>query len=268
MRPGSTPTSTVETEPDPNGVVLVFRTTEQWFVGPVSVEGKLKLPPNEGQLANASRLEFGAPFDDENLQSATRGMRDLLQRNGLYLSKVEPKTERDAEHQQIAFTFHVDAGKRARLTLPEITGETRLPAEEVAKAAKYKGWFRWKPATEENTQRGVRNIRAEVQQEGPADCFRHPRPLRLSARRESRPSHDRGQWRPQGQGGGERREGFQGQAGEVRSGVRRGDGQSRPAGPRSAQPPRLFSKQRLLRRPGGFQDDHRQHRPGDRSPIW
>ena len=150
---------TVDTEPDPNGVVVVFRTTEQWFVGPVEVEGKIKMPPNEGQLANAARLEFGAPFDDEDMTSATQGIRDLLQRNGLYLSKVDSKTSRDAEHQQVAFTFRVDAGKRARFTTPVVTGDTRLPAGDIARSAKYKGWFRWKPATEENSQRGLRNIR-------------------------------------------------------------------------------------------------------------
>jgi outer membrane protein assembly factor BamA len=43
-------------EPSPTGVVLVFRTVEQWFVGPVEVRGKVSLPPSEGQLANSARL--------------------------------------------------------------------------------------------------------------------------------------------------------------------------------------------------------------------
>src|SRR5213593_4245356 len=59
------------TEPSANGVVLVIRTREQWFVGPVEVRGKVTLPPNAGQLANAARLELGTPFDDENVQTAT-----------------------------------------------------------------------------------------------------------------------------------------------------------------------------------------------------
>src|SRR5438309_1362851 len=41
-------------ETSADGVVLVFRTVEQWFVGPVEVRGKVRLPPSEGQLANAS----------------------------------------------------------------------------------------------------------------------------------------------------------------------------------------------------------------------
>src|SRR6185436_11583228 len=37
----------IDTEDAANGVVLIIRTTEQWFVGPVEVHGKVKLPPSE-----------------------------------------------------------------------------------------------------------------------------------------------------------------------------------------------------------------------------
>ena len=85
-------------------------------------------------------------------------MRGLLERNGLYNVEVTPKIERDPVHQEVSITFQVNAGKRARLTLPEVTGDTRLPVDTLAGAAKYKGWFRWKPATDDNVQSGVRNI--------------------------------------------------------------------------------------------------------------
>ena len=149
----------IETEPAPNGVTLLIRTTEQWFVGPVEVHGKMRVPPNEGQLGNAARLELGAPFNEEDLQTAEKGIGDLLQRNGLYLAKVDPKVDRDPEHQQVSFTFQVDSGKRARLTTPTITGETKIPVADIAKATKYKGWFRWKQATDQETQSGIQNIR-------------------------------------------------------------------------------------------------------------
>ncbi len=155
----------VDTEPAPDGLVVVIRTTEQWFVGPVEVRGKVKYPPNEGQLANATRLELGTPYSDDDLQTAAKGIRDLLQRNGLYLAKVEPKIDRDAEHQEVALTFTVDSGKRARLTSPVITGETVLPAEQLQKATKYKGWFRWKQATQENTDLGVRNVKRKYEKD-------------------------------------------------------------------------------------------------------
>jgi outer membrane protein insertion porin family len=155
---GSYSSIDVETEPAAGGVQLVIRTTEQWFVGPVEAHGKVNLPPSEGQLADAARLELGQPFSDEDLDRAMKGMRGLLERNGLYNAEVTPKIERDPAHQEVSITFQVEAGKRARLMLPEVNGDTRLPLETVAGAAKYKTWFRWKPATDANTQVGVRNI--------------------------------------------------------------------------------------------------------------
>ena len=148
----------IEGEPSAAGWNLVIRTTDQMFVGPVNIRGKLGLPPNRGQLASATRLELGAPFDDQDLQTATKNIEDLLERNGLYRATIQPHLEQDSEHQQVLLTFLIHAGKRARLDEPAITGTPGMPVEKVAKAAKYKGWFRWKPATEENTNHGVTNV--------------------------------------------------------------------------------------------------------------
>src|SRR5215469_9317977 len=65
----------VDTEAAPQGVTVVVRTSEQWVVGAVEVRGKVKDPPNRGQLANAAQLELGAPFEDSQLQTATEGLR-------------------------------------------------------------------------------------------------------------------------------------------------------------------------------------------------
>jgi outer membrane protein insertion porin family len=152
----------VEAAPEGNGVALTFRTTEQWFVGPVEVRGgKVKMPPSEGQLQNATRLELGTPFDDADIQTANENMRALLERNGLYLAKIDPKVERDGEHQNVALTFKVDSGKRARLRLPIIIGDTRVPKEKVASWSHYHALFHWKLATQDNTQYGLRRIRTK-----------------------------------------------------------------------------------------------------------
>src|SRR5450756_3132761 len=110
-------------ESSPTGVVLVFRTVEQWFVGPVELRGKVSLPPSEGQLANAARLELGTPFNDEDIDAAAKGIQNLMQRNGLYQGTIQPKVERDNEHQQVSLTFEVNSGK---LSLIHISEPTRL----------------------------------------------------------------------------------------------------------------------------------------------
>jgi outer membrane protein assembly complex protein YaeT len=149
----------IEAEPaSAGGVTLLIRTVDQWFIGPVEVKGKIKLPPNSGQLANATRLEMGQPYEENSLRNAVNSIENLLKRNGLYHAKVDSNVTRDDLHQQVTLTFTVDSGKRARLEQPEITGQPGLPEEKVASAAKYKGWFRWKLATAENVQAGVRKV--------------------------------------------------------------------------------------------------------------
>jgi outer membrane protein insertion porin family len=150
-----------DTEPVAGGLTLIFRTTEQWFVGPIEVHGRINAPPNAGQLANSARLDLGTPFSDSDLKTATDNLRTLLQNNGLYLGTVMPNVSRDLQHERVFITFDVDSGKRARLTLPSVVGDTRIPAENVARAAKYKGifFFPWKPATQDNVLTGLQSAR-------------------------------------------------------------------------------------------------------------
>jgi outer membrane protein assembly complex protein YaeT len=148
----------IEAQPAAGGVTVLIRTVDQWFIGPVEVKGKVKAPPNRGQLANATRLELGQPYEENSLQSAINSIENLLKRNGLYQAHVDSQVVRDDEHQQVSLTFIVDSGKRARLEKPEITGDPGMPADKVASAAKYKGWFRWKLATADNVLAGERNV--------------------------------------------------------------------------------------------------------------
>src|SRR5581483_2324710 len=155
----------VDAEPSGGGFGLIIHTTEQWFLGPVEVRGKVKLPPNLGQLTNATRLELGAPYSEADLHTAVQGVQNLLERNGLYGSTIEPRITRDSKYQQVSIVFAVNTRKRERLTKPTISGDTRIPPETVAKAAKYKGLFKWKPATNDNIQAGVRNIHGKYEKQ-------------------------------------------------------------------------------------------------------
>ena len=157
----------VDTEPETGGLSLVFRTTGQWFVGPVEVTGKIHLPPNAGQLTGAARLDLGTPFSDGDVDAAVDNLRSLLQRNGLYRGTITPKVVRDPQHQEVAITFQVNSGKRARFTLPNVVGDTKIPAAEVAHAAKYKEilFFPWKPVTQAGMQSGLQNIRSRYERQ-------------------------------------------------------------------------------------------------------
>ncbi|MGH7248615.1 MAG: hypothetical protein ACREH9_10970, partial [Pseudomonadota bacterium] len=82
------------------GVVLRFETEYNYFVGRVAVRGAPD-PPNEGQLATATKLDLGAPYANNDLKQAIDNLRAQLRVNGLYTASIEPRIERDPATEQI-----------------------------------------------------------------------------------------------------------------------------------------------------------------------
>ncbi len=156
-----------EGQPAPGGVAVVFHTTSQWFVGRVEVEGKIKSPPNAGQLAAASRLELGRPLGDADLQNATAAVQHLMQQNGFYNAQIKSQTWRDNTHQQVHIRFTVDPGKRAKFDTPVIAGDPKIKAEDLAKATHFHRFLipGYKQVTEERVERGVQGIRRRYQKD-------------------------------------------------------------------------------------------------------
>ena len=152
----------VDARPGQGGVILQFRTSVQYFVGHVSVD-RVSEPPNEGVLANATRLELGAPYAEADVAQAVRNLQGVLRNNGFHESRVEPMVERDAETQQASIHFKIETGTRARYTEATVTGHPERPAEEVARTAGWKGWLGWKEQTEARTQEGVQQVRQSYQ---------------------------------------------------------------------------------------------------------
>jgi outer membrane protein assembly complex protein YaeT len=152
----------VDARPGQGGVILQFRTSIQYFVGHVSVD-RISEPPNEGVLANSTRLELGAPYAEADVAQAVRNLQRVLRSNGFHESRVEPVVERDAETQQASIHFKIESGIRARYTQAAVTGHPdRLP-EAVARSARWKGWLGWKRQTEARTQEGVQQVRQSYQ---------------------------------------------------------------------------------------------------------
>src|SRR5665647_3396085 len=102
----------VDAEPYNGGVIVKFITVNSWFIGNVSVSGNVDDPPNRGQLSNATRLDLGQPYIENNLETAVGGQRRLLEGNGLYLSAIHPVFDYDPAHQQGNIRFEIDSGRR------------------------------------------------------------------------------------------------------------------------------------------------------------
>src|SRR5262245_12181086 len=101
----------VEAEAYGDGVIITFRTKNSWFIGDVSVFGRVRDPPNRGQLVNATRLELGQPYTEGGRATAVAGMQKLPENNGLFSPRIVPAFDYDEFHQQIKIRFEIDSGR-------------------------------------------------------------------------------------------------------------------------------------------------------------
>ncbi|NWF84072.1 MAG: outer membrane protein assembly factor BamA [Bryobacteraceae bacterium] len=151
----------VDAAADGDGVSLTFRTTPALFTGRVTVEG-VPEPPNAGQLVNATRLEFGERFEEDQLQPALQSIMSLLTANGYYEAKVEPQVERRPHTQEARVRFLVTPGRRAKFSKPVFEGTPVFSDKkliDLTKWEKWKGLRGWKDMTAANTQRALDRIR-------------------------------------------------------------------------------------------------------------
>ena len=157
----------VDAEPYNGGVIVKFITTNSWFVGDVSVSGKVEDPPNRGQLANATRLDLGQPYIESQLDTAVNGQRRLLEGNGLYLSAIHPVFEYDPAHQQVSIRFQVDSGRRARFGTPVLLGDFKMDPARVLTATRFRRWIvhTWKPVSQLRVRQGLDGVRELLQKE-------------------------------------------------------------------------------------------------------
>ena len=155
----------VDAEPAAGGVIVRFITRNSWFVGRVTVDGKVGEPPNAGQLANATRLDLGQPFHEEDLIQAERGARRLLVANGYYENQLHPRVDYDAKTQQAHIHFVVESGPRAKYSAPVVLGNLKVAVDQIVSATRWKRRFigGWRPVTQTRTRQGVDNVRSLYQ---------------------------------------------------------------------------------------------------------
>ncbi|MDQ2899893.1 MAG: hypothetical protein M3Y07_08850, partial [Acidobacteriota bacterium] len=155
----------VEAEPSGNGVVVRFVTKNTWFVGGVSIGGKLVVPPNRGEVHSTAQFTLGAPFRDSDVTGALESINRLLQANGLYEAQTTPTVDRNDSAQQVFIAFNIKEGKRAKYEMPVITGETKLSDNTILRAT---GWriplvHWWRQVTDARTRKGIQGVLGKYQ---------------------------------------------------------------------------------------------------------
>jgi outer membrane protein assembly complex protein YaeT len=150
----------VEAEPSGNGVIVRFVTTNAWFLGGVTVQGRVLESPNKAQIEGAGQFSLGTPFHEADVKTAVDSMRRLFDSNGLYEAQIAPSVERDNDSQQVFLTFRVKTGKRAKYEMPVITGAAKLPDATILRAT---GWrlpiiHWWRHVSSTRTRGGVQGV--------------------------------------------------------------------------------------------------------------
>lgn len=153
----------VSAEPENGGVALTFHTKPETFISAVTVTGAPE-PPNPARLASATRLELGAPLDEEaDLPEAVASLQEVLRANGFYGAQVSYEIERRERTQEASVSFRVTPGARARFTRPVFEGTPARPESRLIRTTGWQRWWGlrgWKEVNEQRVSAGMEKLRA------------------------------------------------------------------------------------------------------------
>ena len=111
----------------PSGIVLTFVATENYFNGDVNVDGlNPKTPPKPHQLMNASKLDLGELFSEDNVKQAMDRMKKVMGDNGYYEPGITYELKPHEDTRQMDMVFHVTPGELARVGNVKIEGDTGI----------------------------------------------------------------------------------------------------------------------------------------------
>ncbi len=130
----------VEAEPaSGGGINLTFVSTENYFNGDVTVEGlNPKTHPKAHQLVNASKLDLGSLFAEENLKLSMDRMSKVLADNGYYQAAITYDLAPHEDTRQMDVVFHVTPGAVARVGTVKIEGDTGIEQAQIQQITKLK----------------------------------------------------------------------------------------------------------------------------------
>jgi outer membrane protein assembly complex protein YaeT len=149
------------------GVRLRFIVQPQKFVAGIQTSGKIKAPPSSGELHSFTQISLGQSFEEKDIGAAVTSLHNLMERNGFYGAKIEPKVAQSPDGQQVFITFAFNELKRAKYEHPVIQGETLLSDDAILRAT---GWripviHWWRQVTQARTNSGVQGLLSKYQKQ-------------------------------------------------------------------------------------------------------
>ncbi len=128
---------TVEGTRQGDRVTIIFKGTQTFFLGRVTVEG-VKNDRLTSQLQRATRLNAGTQFNEAKLTQADKLLSQTLQENGFYQGTLVRTTTTDSADDQVNVQFRVDTGAQARVGNVKVDGEPGMTVDQFRKQGKLK----------------------------------------------------------------------------------------------------------------------------------
>lgn len=138
------------------GVVLVFTGVGRYYIGRVLVTG-VKSDRLTSLLEASTNLQPGVPFQQADLDTALRSVKDTLGQNGYYESNVTAVTTAENDSQQMNISIAVQQGVKARVGTVTTAGDAGMSPADFRKKAKLKENSKVRRETSTNALSRLRN---------------------------------------------------------------------------------------------------------------
>ena len=121
----------------PGGVRLDYVVRQNFYINRVQIEG-LREPPGEALALSALRLNVGDTFRESDVKEALDRLRQTLEDEGLYQSKLAYETTPHPQSLAMDILVRVTSGPRARIGAITIKNQTQFPDDELRRRLKLK----------------------------------------------------------------------------------------------------------------------------------
>jgi outer membrane protein assembly complex protein YaeT len=121
----------------PGGVRLDYVVRQNFYINRVMIEG-LREPPGDALALSALRLNVGDTFRESDVKEALDRLRQTLEDEGLYESKLAYETTPHPQSLAMDILVRVTPGPRARIGAITIKNQTQFPDDELRRRLKLK----------------------------------------------------------------------------------------------------------------------------------
>jgi outer membrane protein insertion porin family len=145
-----------------DGVTLIYAGIPRNYVGRVSIVG-VKNERLASLLEFATKLSPGKAYTQTQIKAGNEGIKQILQQQGFYESKISVKTTTDPSADQVNVVYSIDVGPQARIGQVLVEGtSTELTLEEFRKKSKLKAGSK---VTRDSVSNALSRLRKQYQKQ-------------------------------------------------------------------------------------------------------